>query len=113
MRKITAPEACRSASRLRTFGLLLAVSFGILATSATTPGYAQEPAPTPCDGDLDTQGITMGGGRQPDLKVEKTCTLRGGFYYFRNVNIVQGGKLIFIEPAAASQLKGQDFWASS
>ena len=48
-----------------------------------------------------------------NLLVSGTCLVKGATYYYGQVNIRRGGRLIFVEPAASSALKGQDFWANA
>jgi hypothetical protein len=45
-----------------------------------------------------------------DIDIDTTCTVQGGVtpYYYKNVNIVAGGKLIFADPTVNT-----NFWAAS
>jgi hypothetical protein len=51
-------------------------------------------------------------GQQPDLLIDKPCTIDAAkSYFYATVNIVNGGSLNFIEPADSNSRI--DFWASS
>ncbi len=67
------------------------------------------------DGELHVQGKMLNNEPQPDLLVNGTCKVVGSSpFYFGHVNIVAGGKLIFVEPPIEPRdVKGQDFWATS
>ncbi len=92
---------------------MIAITIGAVAAGMPVSGYAA--VPLKCDGTLAGQGLTIGGNGQPDLLIEKTCRVEGGKpYYFRHVNVIKGGKLIFIEPRVEPPtVAGQDFWATS
>jgi hypothetical protein len=78
--------------------------------------HAEPPKKCGADGILTEQGkIIGGGGVQPDLVIDKPCQVLGTKpYYFGNVNIIKGGKLIFIEPPVEPTTeKTQDFWATA
>ena len=68
------------------------------------------------NGDLDPRPIRVGGtgDDQPDLIVNGFCKVDDlGDYHFGNVNIVKGGKLVFIEPEQATDKNEVNFWAKS
>ena len=110
MRLTPALMACRCLFSLRNLGLLAWVGFGVLAPAHLTPSRAAPPQK--CNGDLPEEQLIIG-AEAPDLVVDKRCYVRGGAYYYRHVNIIAGGNLIFVEPKTESGLKGQDFWATS
>ena len=72
-----------------------------------------------CDGELSPTPVPrIAGepqvGQQPDLLVRSTCLVKGSPHFYNTVNIVAGGKLIFIEPdVEPREAKTQDFWASA
>ncbi|HUB65808.1 MAG TPA: hypothetical protein VL996_15395, partial [Methylocella sp.] len=83
--------------------LLLA---GVLTTAGA--GLAQAAyAPDKCP----TTGI-LGPGTGNDLLIDTVCHVGGGTYSYANVNIVNGGSLIFDESARTLNLR-IDFWASA
>ncbi len=68
---------------------------------------------------LERKDLDVGRG-QPDLEVNGTCLADQSLYMFRQVNIINNGKLKFIEPAKEATDKttnlpitGQDFWATA
>jgi cell migration-inducing and hyaluronan-binding protein len=104
-------HTCHVLLRLRGFAATVAAAWATLVFGLVVPTHGA--LALGCSGELSEQGMVIGGD-QPDLVVNQPCKVLGGTYYFRHVNIIApAGKLIFIEPAAESQLKGQDFWATS
>ena len=95
--------------RFRKLPTVAAVALAILVLGLVTPSRAD--APEGCNGDL-SAGVTVGAAPK-DLKVDHTCYVRGGKYTFSHVNIIAGGKLIFVEPTGEVGPKQQDFWATS
>jgi hypothetical protein len=78
-------------------------------------GTARADAVSCGDEDLHVQGKVLNNAPQPDLLVKGACKVVGySPFYFGHVNIVSGGKLIFVEPPVEPRTEtGQDFWASS
>jgi hypothetical protein len=113
----TDTQAARNRLRLRLrFGPLLAAAIGLCTTAMVAPGHAEPPKKCGADGILTEQGkIIGGGGVQPDLVIDTPCQVLGTKpYYFGNVNIISGGKLIFIEPPVEPTTeKTQDLWATA
>ncbi len=95
--------------RFRKLPMVAAMALAILVLGLVTPSRADPPEG--CSGDL-SAGVTVGAAPK-DLKVEHTCYVRGGTYTFSHVNIIDGGKLIFVEPTGEAGAKQQDFWATS
>ena len=84
--------------------------FGIILGFALA-GFSRQAEAFTCSGGLsDTSQI---GGQQEDMLVKSLCLVTGTSIKLGRVNIVNGGKLVFIEPASADTATGQDFWASS
>jgi hypothetical protein len=79
--------------------------------------HAQAPTPVPCTGgEVQPQAINMGPqsvDSQPDLQVTGACTITASAtpknYFFRHVNIYDGGSLSFIDDGTADSI---DFWSS-
>jgi cell migration-inducing and hyaluronan-binding protein len=94
--------------RFRKWPMVAAMALAILVLALVTPSRAE--APDGCIRDL-TGGQNIGAPK--DLKIDRTCYVRGGTYTFSHVNIVAGGKLVFVEPTRESAVKRQDFWATS
>ena len=43
-----------------------------------------------------------------DIEINTSCTVTGGAYYYGNINITSGGKLIFADP-----MLNVDFWTTA
>ena len=95
--------------RFRKLPIVAATALAILVLGLVTPSRAD--APEGCTADLPA-GETIGAAPK-DLKIDHTCYVRGATYTFSHVNIVDGGKLIFVEPTGETGAKQQDFWATS
>ncbi|MGH6849153.1 MAG: G8 domain-containing protein [Methylocella sp.] len=78
---------------------------GALTAAGSNPAQAQY-APDKCTGGI----LAPGTGK--DLLIDNECTVGGGKYEYRNVNIVSGGKLKFEEAANSLNLRIH-FWAKS
>lgn len=89
----------------------LAVIGGLLVMGASPPPAHAET----CTGDLSAASVNIGATEAEDLLVSHECRVVGpGPFIFRHVNIVDGGKLIFVEPPDEPKtVKGQDFFATS
>ena len=84
--------------------------FGIILGIALV-GFSRQSEAFTCSDELtDTSRV---GGQQEDMLVDRLCVVTGTSIKLGRVNIVSGGKLVFIEPSASSAPTGQDFWASS
>jgi cell migration-inducing and hyaluronan-binding protein len=95
---------------LFSFGNVVALAvLAIVLLGLVVPCYA---APDICNGEVTNKALPIG-AEPPDLLVEHTCKLTGTLYYYNHVNIIAGGRLIFVEPPTASTATSQDFWATS
>jgi cell migration-inducing and hyaluronan-binding protein len=84
--------------------------FGVILGFALA-GFSRQSEAFTCSGGLsDTTRI---GAPPEDMLVDSLCEVTGTSIKLGQVNIVKGGKLVFIEPASADTATGQDFWASS
>ena len=94
--------------------LVMAAALGLALTGFIAPARAEMIS---CDGKLLPTATARVGGQgdsQPDLLVRSTCLVTGSPHIYNNVNIVQGGKLIFVEPDVEPRDKTtQDFWAKA
>ena len=84
--------------------------FGVILGFALA-GFSHQSEAFTCSGELsDTTRI---GGQPEDMLVASLCLVTGTSIKLGQVNIVKGGKLVFVEPASSDTPTGQDFWASS
>ena len=84
--------------------------FGVILGFALA-GFSHQSEAFTCSGELsDTTRI---GGQPEDMLVDSLCLVTGTSIKLGQVNIVNGGKLVFVEPASSDTPTGQDFWASS
>jgi hypothetical protein len=99
-------------SRLAT--LALGAVAGVVLTFVASTGWAQPYAPVICNQQQRQPLPTQTSAANPqDLLVTGTCDVPlNHTYYFRNVNIVRGGGLVFTEPRSAPNSR-TDFWAAS
>jgi hypothetical protein len=85
------------------FGLLLTLGMAAAKADTVIGGTGQLPQ----------QSLRVGGegsaAQQPDLLVKGKMTVSPGTYMYGNVNIIDGGQLIFAEATNSKT----DFWASS
>jgi cell migration-inducing and hyaluronan-binding protein len=99
-----------SPRRERAAGRLLILLVGVLsglAAAIQAPEPARAAEVTCTGGAVGSQPRSAG---QPDLLVTGTCTIQKvADYYYGDVRIIQGGKLVFTEPAGTDTKV--DFWA--
>ena len=103
-----------NATRRRSLGSALRprqawLLFGVILAFALA-GFSRQSEAFTCNGELSDKSFV---GQPEDMLVNSLCLVTGTSITLGRVNIVNGGKLVFVEPAVSAEPTGQDFWASA